>query len=187
MISVPLIIHACSPAQASLHVSQEETIDLAGHRPANTSRNFRFVDMGFEEAVRRCAGTGGGGLQPVLGPGERYYLRSVAGALRTAAALPCGARTVQGRLLRALRLAQPPQALLCAGSRPPTSLGNRVPLNRRSRVAPAAVLCPPTTTLSRRQARGSRPTSPRSSPGCPRTCRWTPSSQRRTTTRPCCG
>jgi len=61
-------------------------VDLAGHRPPNTPRNFVFRSMPFAEAVMRCSGTMGddapedghaGSLEPLLAPGERYYLRSV--------------------------------------------------------------------------------------------------------------
>ena len=36
------------------------TVDLAGHRPPNTPRNFVFRSMPFAEAVARCSGASGG-------------------------------------------------------------------------------------------------------------------------------
>jgi hypothetical protein len=70
-------------ATASVHVSEGRTIDLAGHRPRGTRRNFSFKTVPFAEAVRRCAAAGDGdeaALPPLLAPGERLYLRSVGGA-----------------------------------------------------------------------------------------------------------
>ena len=76
----------CSAPAVSVHVCASETVDLAGHRPPNTPRNFVFRSMPFAEAVMRCSGTMGddapedghaGSLEPLLAPGERYYLRSV--------------------------------------------------------------------------------------------------------------
>jgi hypothetical protein len=72
-------------APVSVHVAEGRTIDLAGHRPPGTRRNFCFRSVPFSEAVRRCAGDTGGAdggeaLPPLLAPGERLYLRSVGGA-----------------------------------------------------------------------------------------------------------
>ena len=74
-----------------VHVSAEPSIDLAGHRPRNTSRNFAFVDVPLAEAIERCAGIGG--RPPLLAEGEALYLRSVAGKGKngaTAAGGACG-------------------------------------------------------------------------------------------------
>ena len=61
----------------SCHVSTDPRgFDLAGHKPrgAAQGRNFWFVEVPFSEAIRRCCAT----LQPpLLGPGERVYIRTV--------------------------------------------------------------------------------------------------------------
>ena len=76
----------CAVPTVSVHVCASPTVDLAGHRPANTPRNFVFKSMPFDQAVRRCSGGGssygdgkgdGEALAPLLATGERYYLRSV--------------------------------------------------------------------------------------------------------------
>ena len=82
----------CTAPSVSVHVCESPTVDLAGHRPPNTPRNFVFRSMPFGEAVERCSGAsavreggGGGGGEsertaahaPLLRAGERYYLRSV--------------------------------------------------------------------------------------------------------------
>ena len=69
-------------------------VDLAGHRKPGTRRNFEFHKMPFAELIRRVSsknGAAGGDdmghfLDPVVAPGEKYYLRSV--AHKTAAHLP---------------------------------------------------------------------------------------------------
>jgi len=57
-------------------------VDLAGHRPPNTPKNFAFRAMPWREFVERAAGIPAGPGRaphaPVLGPGESYYMRSVA-------------------------------------------------------------------------------------------------------------
>ena len=67
-----------------LHVSACPQIDLAGHRPPGTARNFVFETMPFAAAVARCAAGSPGG--------EALYIRSV-GAGRSASRLgdlfPC--------------------------------------------------------------------------------------------------
>ena len=97
----------CTAERVSVHVTASSTVDLAGHRAPGTPRNFVFRAMAFAEAVARCsqsarqsqrpserdAGSareaegvaeegrndppGSGCLPPLLGAGERYYLRSV--------------------------------------------------------------------------------------------------------------
>ena len=77
---------AAAPAggtHVSVHVTPSRTVDLAGHRAANTRRNFAFKTLPFAEAVRRCAGpdddltSDDAPLPPLMAPGERLYLRSV--------------------------------------------------------------------------------------------------------------
>ncbi|KAL1495740.1 hypothetical protein AB1Y20_016603 [Prymnesium parvum] len=72
----------CTHDEVSVHVCAAKAVDLAGHRPPRTPRNFEFRSMPFAEAVARCAadGAAGGALPtfaPLLAEGERYYLRSV--------------------------------------------------------------------------------------------------------------
>lgn len=76
-------IQGGSAGAASVHVSPSRSIDLAGHRVANTRGNFSFLELPFGEAVARMAGLpdcGGAAFPPLLCPGERMYLRSTAGA-----------------------------------------------------------------------------------------------------------
>eukprot|EP00899_Mesostigma_viride_P017232 jgi/Mesvir1/2550/Mv00985-RA.1 len=48
-------VHVCAVGQvASFGGIGARVVDLAGHRPANTPKNFAFVDMGFGEFVARC-------------------------------------------------------------------------------------------------------------------------------------
>ena len=50
----------CAAPAVSVHVCASSTVDLAGHRPPNTPRNFVFRSMPFAEAVARCSGASGG-------------------------------------------------------------------------------------------------------------------------------
>ena len=77
----------CASPLVSVHVCAAPTVDLAGHRPPNTPRNFVFKSMPFEEAVERCHAasptddanddSSAAAHAPLLSDGERYYLRSV--------------------------------------------------------------------------------------------------------------
>ena len=90
-------LHAAAgdkPLAAGVHVCAHKTVDLAGHRRAGTRKNFHFVEMPFGEFIQRCAPSEFEHLPPlapVLGAGERLYLRSVATgaeASRTPSHLP---------------------------------------------------------------------------------------------------
>ena len=77
-------LHAAAgdkPLAAGVHVCPQKTVDLAGHRRAGTRKNFHFVEMPFGEFIQRCAPSEFAHLPPlapVVGAGERLYLRSVA-------------------------------------------------------------------------------------------------------------
>ena len=67
----------------SCHVSTDPRgFDLAGHKPkgAAQARNFAFMELPFSEAIRRCCGISA--LPPLLGPGERVYIRTVGSSAR---------------------------------------------------------------------------------------------------------
>jgi tRNA wybutosine-synthesizing protein 5 len=96
-------VHVCPPTHAGSSdasppndVSLAATVDLAGHRAPGTRRNFEFRKMPFGELVRRISSEGPGeasaeegAFAPVIAPGEKYYLRSVAKRpTKTAAHLP---------------------------------------------------------------------------------------------------
>ncbi|KAJ9447598.1 tRNA wybutosine-synthesizing protein 4 [Diplonema papillatum] len=65
----------CASSTVAAQVCPQAKIDLAGHRAKNTKGNFSFHEMPLAELVRRCGGDAS--LAPVVGPGEKYYLRSV--------------------------------------------------------------------------------------------------------------
>lgn len=62
---------------AGVHQSSSACIDLAGHRPANTPRNFQFVQMGWRELIRKAAAAGGAEAGSSAAR-EHFYLRTVA-------------------------------------------------------------------------------------------------------------
>ena len=67
----------------SCHVSTDPRgFDLAGHKPkgAAQARNFAFMELPFGDAIRRCCGSSA--LPPLLGPGERVYIRTVGSSAR---------------------------------------------------------------------------------------------------------
>lgn len=69
---------AVDPARvmgAGVHRCESACIDLAGHRPPNTPKNFAFVQMGWREFVARASAV----VEPATdGVDEHYYLRTVA-------------------------------------------------------------------------------------------------------------
>jgi len=87
-------VHVCPPTRAGGSDASPSydapplaaTVDLAGHRAPGTRRNFEFRKMPFGELVRRVSSEGPGqdcaadegAFAPVIAPGEKYYLRSVA-------------------------------------------------------------------------------------------------------------
>ena len=80
--SIERVREACDvDAVVDVHVCAERVIDLAGHRAPGTPRNFQFRKMAFGEFLDRVSERAG--REPLIGEGERYYLRSVDGKART--------------------------------------------------------------------------------------------------------
>lgn len=106
---------------AGVHVCATECIDLAGHRRPNTPKNFRFVEMGWAEMIARAAMASTppadtdapAPLAPIVGPGERLYMRSVAEG-RAGRREPSHLRSLFPRLAADVRLPEgvmyPPHA-----------------------------------------------------------------------------
>jgi hypothetical protein len=91
-------VHVCPPrdrdgdGEGTTDDAEHEdvvVVDLAGHRAPGTRRNFQFRKMRFAELVERAAGVASSS-PPVIAPGEKYYLRSVAttAPTKTAAHFP---------------------------------------------------------------------------------------------------
>jgi hypothetical protein len=79
--SIERVREACDvDAVVDVHVCAERVIDLAGHRAPGTPRNFQFRKMAFGEFLDRVSERAG--REPLIGEGERYYLRSVDGKAR---------------------------------------------------------------------------------------------------------
>lgn len=66
---------AAHPSSADTTVSVHVCAEPDGNMAFAPHRNFSFHTMSLRELVQRAAG--GGNWQPLVAPGERYYLRSV--------------------------------------------------------------------------------------------------------------